>query len=87
MLSIDHHSVQQHALKTLEQADAMLASTSQLKLDEAHTIDGVVPEWLTSVLGQGVRGAAVVSVSAVDAHEGITSRHKWKLSWNKAGQD
>jgi hypothetical protein len=42
----------------------------------------VNPEWLTKVLG--IPGAKVEQISVLGGHEGMTSRHKWTLTW--AGQ-
>lgn len=87
MALIDNKSVHQHALKALEMSDMMLAHAPQLKLDEVHTIEKVTPEWLTEVLGANVPGAKVEKIQIVNAHEGMTSRHKWRLVWNAKGQE
>ncbi|KAI9735736.1 MAG: hypothetical protein M1818_006344 [Claussenomyces sp. TS43310] len=87
MALVDHQSVHQHALETLAEADALLACTPHLELDGVHTIDKVDPEWLSKTLGLEIPGAVVEELSIVGAHEGMTSRHKWKLVWNREGQE
>lgn len=87
MVSIDDPSSHQHALRTLQEADMMLASMPQLAIDEVHTIEKVVPEWLAQALGHHVPNAVIDNIFIVSAHEGMTSRHKWRLEWNKAGQE
>jgi hypothetical protein len=83
MESVDHSSVHEHALEALAAADMMLAHAPMIKLDEVHTIDKVDSEWLTKVLG--VPGAKLEDISILGGHEGMTSRHKWRLTWEDQG--
>src|ERR1700753_831162 len=84
MESVDHTSLHEHTLEALAAADMMLAHAPQLKLDEVHTIDMVDLEWLNKVLG--VPGATLKEISVVGGHEGMTSRHKWRLAWDNPGE-
>ncbi|OCK82448.1 hypothetical protein K432DRAFT_221062 [Lepidopterella palustris CBS 459.81] len=85
MAPIDTPTLHTHALAALEAADLMLATAPELNIDVVHTMDQVTDEFLTEALGSSVPGAKVVSSSIVGGHEGMTSRHKWRLVWNEAG--
>ena len=85
---LDSQAVHWATISKLEEADLMLARLPELPLgpDDVYTMDKVTPSWLTKVLGCSVPGAEVLTTSIVGGHEGMTSRHKWRLVWNKAGQ-
>jgi len=89
MATLDSRAFHWAALQKLEEADLMLAKLPELALDpeEVHTMDKVTPAWLSRVLGKQVTGAEVLEAKVVGGHEGMTSRHKWKLVWNKEGQE
>lgn len=86
METVDTHAVHEHALKMLEVADYTLAYAPDIKLDGVYTMDQVTPEWLSQVLASQVQGAEVISANSLGGHEGMTSRHKWRLEWNSKGQ-
>lgn len=87
MATLDSRAVHWSALEALEAADMTLAHAPiQLRDDEVHTMDQVTPEWLTKVLGGHIPGARISEHSIIGGHEGMTSRHKWRLVWNSKGQ-
>ncbi|MBI2963132.1 MAG: phosphotransferase [Deltaproteobacteria bacterium] len=62
-------------------ASGPLASRAQLPM----SYESITPAWLTSVLGSGHPGAAVVSCRLSDPDEGTSSRRRIFLTWNEAG--
>ena len=85
--SLDTPAVHMAAISALEEADLLLAEADvKLAEDAVYTMDKVTPEWLSKVLGAHVPGAKVVKTSIAGGHEGMTSRHRWKLEWNSEGQ-
>lgn len=86
MSKIDFQAVHWQALVTLEEADRLLAYSDDVKINDVHLIQDVTDEWLTMALGAEVKGAKVEKSEVTGGHEGMTSRHKWKLTWNKEGQ-
>ena len=85
--SVDDPALHKYALETLASADYALAHAPSLALTEPHTVEAVTADWLNAVLGSGVAHAKLDELIVVDAHDGMTSRKKWRLHWNDAGKD
>lgn len=87
MAPVDTPAVHMQAITALEEADLILARLKDLQLKEVHLMSQVTPEWLTEVLGGHIAGAKVEKSEVVGGHEGMTSRHKLRLSWNDEGKE
>jgi hypothetical protein len=85
--NIDSSLYHEAALEKLVQADQALANAPELYLDAPHTTDAVTQGWLQEIIGSTVPGAALEELDVADAHDGMTSRMKWSLRWNDAGQE
>lgn len=85
--SVDTSRYSEDVLVALGDADNALAFAPKLALDHPHTLDAVTPELLTKAIAAGVPGAAIQGLAVVDGHDGMTSRCRWKVEWNRAGQD
>jgi hypothetical protein len=73
-------------LEALTGADYALAYAPTLVLNEPHTLAAVTAEWLTEVLAGTITRAMLDELEVVESHHGMTSRKKWRLRWNEAGQ-
>jgi hypothetical protein len=86
MSILDAPALHLHALNALQQSDILLAHAPNIGLKEPHTIADVTEEWLTSILNREIADAKVERMSFIEAHEGMTNRHRLSLTWNAAGQ-
>lgn len=75
-----------HALSTLEQADLALAHAPMLAIDGPHLVADISAESLTTMLASDHPGAQLEHFELADAHDGMTQRKRWNLTWNPAGQ-
>jgi len=82
----DHTSLHQHALRSLEEADVLLAHMDT-GVNEVHRFDMITTEWLKNVLSTGVVGAQIQNWERVGGHNGMTNRHKLRITWNKIGTE
>src|SRR5690606_16361907 len=86
MSNIDSPALHQQALAALEAADMALAHASQLDIDGPWDPSHITAELLERELGGAVPDAKLEKLDVVDAHDGMTSRKRWRLAWNPAGQ-
>ena len=84
--STDSSALHKDALDKLIEADYTLAYVPALAIEEPHFLDDVTVEFLQKELGDPVTGAKLEQLIVEDEHSGMTSRKKWSLIWNKAGQ-
>src|ERR1700760_2064800 len=76
-----------HALTCLEAADIALAKAPDLLIDEPHRTADLTLATVQDMLGRQIPGAALESLDAGAAHEGMTDRTTWRLGWNEVGRD
>lgn len=72
------------ALNSLIAADVALAHAPALAIDGPHFLTDVNEAFVESILSTG--GAKLSSMTTADEHSGMTSRQKWTLNWDAAGQ-
>jgi hypothetical protein len=84
---LSYQNLHKAAIAALEQADMALAHAPKLAIEEPHRAEHINADTLTQMLGKGVINAKVDHTNLVDAHDGMTTRNKITLQWNKAGQD
>lgn len=75
-----------HALSTLEKADLALAHAPMLAIDGPHLATDINIESLTTMLAGDHPDARLDNIELADAHDGMTQRNRWNLTWNPAGQ-
>jgi hypothetical protein len=54
--------------------------------DLPFTYESITPQWLTAVLGPGIRGATVVSHTLGPRDDGTSNRRRIEIVWNDAGR-
>jgi hypothetical protein len=54
--------------------------------DLPFTYEAITPQWLTAVLGRGIRGAAAVSHTLGPPDDGTSNRRRIEIAWNDAGR-
>jgi hypothetical protein len=74
------------ALESLELADAALAHVPDLGIDAPHRTSELGRQAFEAMLGHDHPGARLHDAVLADAHDGMTSRNRWLLRWNDAGQ-
>ncbi|NKI16568.1 phosphotransferase [Spongiibacter sp. KMU-166] len=84
--SFSSDTYHQQALVALADADRSAALAPELTIDGPHTMADVTPEWIEQSMATNIDGAALVKMHPADEHSGMTSRVKWQLEWNPAGQ-
>lgn len=78
-----HH---RKALEALMEADLALTYAPSLAITEPHLLSDITLEWLEQTLAANIPGAVLEKLVIEDEHAGMTSRRKWGLQWNAAGQ-
>jgi hypothetical protein len=72
-------------LRKLVDADLALAR-APLEPNEPHRIDQLDRDWFGATIARDVPGAVLLELRSDETHHGMTSRRKWSLRWNEAGQ-
>lgn len=68
-------------------ADRLARPMATTRDDVPTSVDATTPAWWTAVLAADMPGAEVVAVRPVSASKGTHQRHRFALTWNRAGQD
>lgn len=82
---IDTAALHRHALASLEAADLALARADLVVPGPYRSAD-VTREFIDEVIGGTMPGAQLTDFAAEEAHDGMTSRRRWRLAWNAAGR-
>lgn len=83
---IDTATLHLHAIASLEAADMALAH-ADLDVGGPCKPADITREFVDAVIGDTVANARLTDFVAEDAHDGMTSRRTWRLTWNAAGRD
>jgi hypothetical protein len=86
MNELDGPGLHHEALSALERADLALAHVPDLVVDGPNLLEHVIADFLDEVLAGDAPGASLVELDVVEAHDGMTSRRKWRLEWKDAGR-
>jgi hypothetical protein len=86
MNDLNSAAAHSNALAALERADMALAHAEQLVIDGPCSVEEISVATLQGMLGDAVPGAVLESIALADTHSGMTTRNKWSLTWNAAGQ-
>ncbi|HEY9315977.1 phosphotransferase [Williamsia sp.] len=78
-------SAHYRTLEVLADSDRALGSAPELAIDDVHRLEQIDRPWLSEALAGSVAEAQLLEVVDTDAHDGMTDRKSWSLTWNEPG--